>query len=479
MIGLMIPSTFAEIYEDNTLGFSIEISDSWYVDEETNTSISFGGMSGSLGEIYYFVEFQKDVYKEAYQPAVNYLRTIMNNYCSANYCEHLTELPAKNGGVVTIDGKKAYQIEYYWQMDPEWLEDDDISCSSNLTSITDENGSWALYGLACGKAHSSLVSTIKDSTNSFHSFNVVTSQPSSESSSQPSSESSSQPSSESTYVYPTTQIPSATKLYKDTNFKFSINYPEGWLVEEYSDGVSLTDIQSGNNAFWFEYYKDGVYYSDYSDSKKLNEIIKYEKKVCNESTFAIEGNECKNFEEGFSQITKITDNYSVFNLGYSYEATYSDYTSSDIAVVLTEHHIGNEIWVIESYTYMDVFNEYDDLIGEMHLSFKAFPSPIKYDAPSVPTTPSTSIVPQWIKNNAGWWAEGQISDRTFLNGIEFMIKENIISIPNLPDVSSDNAGSIPQWIKTNAGWWSVDNISDRTFLNGIEFLVKVGIIQVG
>ena len=476
MIGIMVPSAFAELYEDTTLGFSIEIDDSWYVYEETNTSISFSGTFGSLGEVSYSVEFQKDVYKEDYRSAVNHLRTIMNNFCSATDCEHLTEFPAKNGGVVTIDGKKAYQLGYTWQKDPEEYED--IPCSSNLTSITDENGSWALYGLACGKAHTSLASTIKDSTNSFHSFNVVTSQPPSESSSQPPSESSSQPPSESTYVYPPTQIPSATKLYKNTDFKFSINHPEGWLIEEYSHILGMLDIQSYNNAFWIEYYKDGVYYSDNSDSKKLNEIIKFAKKTCNESTFEVEGQECKNFEKGFSQITEITDNYSMFHLIYSYEATYSDYTSSNFVVVLTEHHIGNEVWIIESNTYMDVFNEYDELIGEMHLSFNPFPSPIKYDAPPVSETQSIPKIPQWIKNNAKWWADGQIDDSSFVQGIQFMIKENIMSIPNLPDASSDKAESIPQWIKNNAKWWADGQIDDNSFVQGIQFLVKVGIIQV-
>ena len=36
-------------------------------------------------------------------------------------------------------------------------------------------------------------------------------------------------------------------------------------------------------------------------------------------------------------------------------------------------------------------------------------------------------IPEWIKNNAVWWAEGQIDDNSFATGIEFMIKEGIIS----------------------------------------------------
>jgi len=86
-------------------------------------------------------------------------------------------------------------------------------------------------------------------------------------------------------------------------------------------------------------------------------------------------------------------------------------------------------------------------------------------------------VPAWIKNNAGWWAEGQIDDNSFVQGIQFMIKENIISIPNLPE-SSETAESVPAWIKNNAGWWAEGQIDDNSFVKGIEYLVKVGIIQV-
>ncbi len=45
--------------------------------------------------------------------------------------------------------------------------------------------------------------------------------------------------------------------------------------------------------------------------------------------------------------------------------------------------------------------------------------------PPVQTTPQ---IPEWIKNNAGWWAEGAIDDNSFVQGIQFLIKEGIMSI---------------------------------------------------
>ena len=37
-------------------------------------------------------------------------------------------------------------------------------------------------------------------------------------------------------------------------------------------------------------------------------------------------------------------------------------------------------------------------------------------------------IPDWIKNNAGWWADGQIDDNTFVQGIQFLIKAGIIVV---------------------------------------------------
>ena len=39
-------------------------------------------------------------------------------------------------------------------------------------------------------------------------------------------------------------------------------------------------------------------------------------------------------------------------------------------------------------------------------------------------------IPDWIRNNAGWWATDQISDSEFLGGIKYLIEKNIIVISN-------------------------------------------------
>ena len=87
-------------------------------------------------------------------------------------------------------------------------------------------------------------------------------------------------------------------------------------------------------------------------------------------------------------------------------------------------------------------------------------------------------IPDWIKNNAGWWADGQIDDSSFLQGIQFLIKEGIMTIPSTETSESTGSQEVPAWIKNNAAWWADGQIDDSSFLQGIQYLVKVGIIKV-
>jgi len=60
------------------------------------------------------------------------------------------------------------------------------------------------------------------------------------------------------------------------------------------------------------------------------------------------------------------------------------------------------------------------------------------------TAQAQSLVPNWIKNNAAWWAEGSVDDATFLNGIEFLIENKIINVSSESiDVDSITIGFIP------------------------------------
>ena len=86
-------------------------------------------------------------------------------------------------------------------------------------------------------------------------------------------------------------------------------------------------------------------------------------------------------------------------------------------------------------------------------------------------------VPDWIKNNAGWWADGTIDDSSFVSGIEWLVSNGIIEVPSTA-VSGTAESTIPGWVKNTAGWWAGDQISDDDFVNALQHLIKVGIMTV-
>ncbi len=94
------------------------------------------------------------------------------------------------------------------------------------------------------------------------------------------------------------------------------------------------------------------------------------------------------------------------------------------------------------------------------------------------TTYAYAEVPAWIKNNAGWWADGTISEGEFVSAIQHLIKEGILTLPPTSVASEKAQQGVPEWVKNSAGWWAEGIVSDNEFLNGIQHLIKIGIINV-
>jgi len=94
------------------------------------------------------------------------------------------------------------------------------------------------------------------------------------------------------------------------------------------------------------------------------------------------------------------------------------------------------------------------------------------------TQTATATVPGWVKNTAGWWASGAITEGEFVKGVEFLIKEQIIDTDAQTASSEGTGTSVPDWVKNTAGWWADGAISEGEFVNAIEHLVKTGTIII-
>ncbi|QUC65590.1 peptidase [Nitrosopumilus sp. K4] len=123
-----------------------------------------------------------------------------------------------------------------------------------------------------------------------------------------------------------------------------------------------------------------------------------------------------------------------------------------------------------------------DVTGILHLNFENLAGndlartsiPIVID----PVISKNELsIPEWIRSNAAWWAEGQIDDATFIQGIEYLIRNGIILIPSTPQSDSETK-EIPSWIRSNAAWWAEGQIDDETFVQGLQYLIQKGILRV-
>jgi len=92
--------------------------------------------------------------------------------------------------------------------------------------------------------------------------------------------------------------------------------------------------------------------------------------------------------------------------------------------------------------------------------------------------PVEESVPDWVRNTALWWSDDLITDEEFVNGIQFLINEDIIQVSSESKDSSHSTQEIPKWIKNTAGWWATNQVSDKEFLSGIKWLIEEGILII-
>ncbi len=107
-------------------------------------------------------------------------------------------------------------------------------------------------------------------------------------------------------------------------------------------------------------------------------------------------------------------------------------------------------------------------IGSQRLQIS---SPSQISSPVKPTIQ----IPNWVRSNAGWWAKGAMTEDDFIKGIQYLIQQGMVKIPQS---QFSQINQIPKWVKNNAGWWADGKISDDDFVNGIQYLTSNGIIKV-
>jgi len=77
----------------------------------------------------------------------------------------------------------------------------------------------------------------------------------------------------------------------------------------------------------------------------------------------------------------------------------------------------------------------------------------------------SSAIPDWVKNNASWWADDLISDNDFGAGIQYLMKAGLLSTNPIPD-------EFPSHLKADSRDWANGKISDNEYLLILEVWIS-------
>ena len=207
----------------------------------------------------------------------------------------------------------------------------------------------------------------------------------------------------------------------------------------------------------------------------------FENKGIDESQYK-EGYECSEFTPIDFKIMQVGD-YQTYQYIYSWIQTFPDGTyfenvnvETDVWVKKFVVNVNVETDVLIKTKNLYIVNlsgettldnhekhlvEYEDIIESLIISEK----------PSF----SQSILPQWVKIDAGLWSLNSISDTEFKNAVEFVITNQLVQKSTALDTDVI-ISNIPDWLKNIAGWLSQNEISEADFINSITHLCNEKLI---
>ncbi len=87
-------------------------------------------------------------------------------------------------------------------------------------------------------------------------------------------------------------------------------------------------------------------------------------------------------------------------------------------------------------------------------------------------------IPEWVKRVVKFWIADQVDDSSFVQVIEYLVQNEIISIPYAEASEGESVDEIPRWIKKSAEFWLNEKISDDELATSLEWLINKGIIRV-
>jgi hypothetical protein len=242
------------------------------------------------------------------------------------------------------------------------------------------------------------------------------------------------------------------KLQDPIVYNFGLSFPD----EKY---LELEDIKLGNNKIRLISFYDKINDFRYNpDNGNFNFIIPFDWSA-----------------ETLNQTTTVHEEF-IFDKDFEFlmNTNFSAYVNS---IKLDDRILTVDDYSSDRQRIIHIVINQNDLL-ELYSKQVQYPRQMEFVlVPDSKQKSAEFTIPPLIKSNAKWWSDNIISNDEFSSGIEFLIKDGIILVPETKPGESSSK-NIPSWIKYNAGWWAVGLISDEDFVKGIQYLIKQNIIKV-
>ncbi len=121
-----------------------------------------------------------------------------------------------------------------------------------------------------------------------------------------------------------------------------------------------------------------------------------------------------------------------------------------------------------------VIKNYKDIIEN---TLKKYP----YASTEKPTNTMKQTIgniPNWVKQTTNWWAITSISDQKFTDSIHYLIKKEIIMIPENKKFENTNELKMISSIRNNLSMWSQNETSNEEFYKNVNWLIDNEFIKI-
>ena len=122
----------------------------------------------------------------------------------------------------------------------------------------------------------------------------------------------------------------------------------------------------------------------------------------------------------------------------------------------------------------NVIKNYKDIIEN---TLKKYPY-VATEKPTNTMKQTIGNIPNWVKQTTNWWAITSISDQKFTDSIQYLIKKELVMIPENKKFVNTNELKMMSSIRNNLNIWSQNETSNEEFYKNVNWLIDNKFIKI-